>query len=203
MNKVQREKNISAVVLLLKRFERTAWVKTTLSSHLGLDENELERVLEWLTGEELAYMDACYIKLTQAGLDYAESLKDRPQLDTCASMLQFKQEALTGIKEEKGDAGFMVSRKSEITRAVLMTDSKKSKSGKNPERLIMEQDLIVKGRERLPSMLGLELEQCAQYMSEGRIKICARCGELAVHDRDGKYIKSHCRKCRKEARRRK
>jgi hypothetical protein len=172
-----------------------------LSGHTGLSGNAVKNAIKDLIDNDLVYMDRCFVMLTQAGLEYVEGIKERPQLDTCSSLMEFKQEALTGITEERGDAGFMVSRQYKMTRAVLTGGGKKTKSGRDADAHIIEADMSAKHKAALAEILGMSRREFETKMREGRIKKCAKCGEVADHHKDGKYIKSHCIECRKKARR--
>ncbi|MCK5610747.1 hypothetical protein KAR91_53230 [Candidatus Pacearchaeota archaeon] len=147
--------------------------------------------------KEFVFKNGQAYGITQQGRDYVEGLSLNSAFSTAAGTAKYKEEALSGIVERKSKkTGFMVSEKSKLTRAVLFSHAKHH-SSKSPEDFILEQDAIKKARVKIAKQIGITVEELEKAVEEERVKVCKGCGEIEIHHKNLKGLRSKCVKCSK------
>lgn len=199
-NKIDIEKAAAKIAMLIYQYDSETWEPVLVHRILRISRNLVSQGISYLARLDLIVDDVFDLRLTDCGREYVQGLEKNSSLDTCASSAAFKEEALTGLKIGRSDGGFVVSQKSEISNAALPTGGTKkgAKSGYDEELEL--QDSIKKARRTLAKQLNIDPEKVTELLNSGQLKICSHCNRLEMHDRDGKYFKTPCRKCRKKKR---
>ena len=153
----------------------------------------------WLMKRKYARMgDWKHTKLyvEERGRDYYEALCRNPSVTE--SVTAWKDEALSGLTTESGPCGVR-SRQSGIERAVIPSPSPPGPR-KTPESIMQDNERDAAARRKLLADLGCSEAELVRYGDEGRIRVCDKCGEVGIFDRDRGSWKPMCRKCRKDRR---
>lgn len=190
-------------IKILMRIEQNKNVRWAENNILTFPEKRVfsaSKVFEWLRHRKYL-CNYNGLVVTDLGLEYLEGLKNKKAIQSGDSG-QFKEEALTGLVVRRNtQSGYMVSERSKIDRAVISQKISRP-SHQTPEDAIIALEQERKAKRHLACTLNISDARMIQYTEEGRIKLCKKCGEIGVFDKDRKYLKSSCRKCRKNQLRR-
>lgn len=166
-----------------------------LAHLLDLDEDTIRAVFNDCLLDGLVYRHKGEWAISTAGADYCEQAIKR--IGRTESRSKWATEALTGIREYKSRAsGFLVTCESLIERGVLSKAPHYADPSPGPEEICARAQAIAEMERYLRESLGLTQEQYAQYMGDGRIRVCRRGSpHIGVFDKKGKGWQHLCRKC--------
>ena len=153
----------------------------------------------WLMKRKYARMgDWKHTKLyvEERGRDYYEALCRNPA--TTESAAAWKEEARSGMTTAPGKLG-TITKQSDIQNAVIPSPSPPGRS-QTPESIMQDNERDAAARRKLLADLGCSEAELVRYGDEGRIRVCDKCGEVGIFDRDRGSWKPMCRKCRKDRR---
>jgi len=155
------------------------------------------RSADWLTKRQFAYYDTdSTLRPTFKGREYYEALCRNPA--TTESAAAWKEEARSGMTTAPGKLG-TITKQSDIQNAVIPSPSPPGPR-KTPESIMQDNERDAAARRKLLSDLGCSEAELVRYGDEGRIRVCDKCGEVGIFDRDRGSWKPMCRKCRKDRR---
>jgi hypothetical protein len=184
----------------ISRFSDVNWTMERIQRCLMINVVESKLAVKWLLAQQFVWKsngEIFNLRLTQAGVDYLDGVNRSYLFAMGQSVRDFKNESLTGIRERRGDGGWTVSERSEITRAAL-PGKHKIIASKTPEDYFTDQERVRTGRKALSEKLGISEEKLTQFLSERRIKECKYCRNIGVFDKSGNgYLRERCRNCRK------
>lgn len=174
-------------VYLLKDAEfPLVWSPMTFAHKFGIEVADAATAVRWLVDNGLMTVDKLGHYWPTSDTEAALARRVARPTTQGNKDAQWKDEALTGMTP--------AGNKSAIKRAVLPT-------GTVPRKAPV--DMQVHNRRQLLNSIkavcaesNLTMEQCASLMADGRIKTCRKCGEVRLHGKKGKHVRTPCNFCR-------
>jgi len=197
---IQTEKDAVKIILALINYDDVSWSRTKLTKHFKINCND---AILFLRNNQYIVVATSFCDgvkseayfVTETGREYVKGLSKNSSFDVSSIFFKFREEALSGMKcSVSGKSNFVVSSKSNIKSAVLSTVGAPHTS-RTPEDMIIEQDLIIKGRTKIAAFLKLSIEDCEILMKNGQIKMCKYCGKIGVFSKHKNGTQHMCRKC--------
>lgn len=126
------------------------------------------------------------------GLEEYEAVSKRPQINTGAAYLSFREEALTGM-DSRGE-------QSTMSRAALPAGTHQGDSRNRIEDEQLRRCAEVQHLHVIAQDNGCTDEEAVKKICIGEIRRCPQCGKMMTHHRHGSGWQSACTVCRKKVR---
>lgn len=174
--------------------ESLIWTVSMIAKFLSVDPLDVAASIRWMRKNAYMYLHQGQMGITSDGKSWYGVLSRTSGV--ASGYHGYKEEVLTGAVESKSDGGFRTLVPTSKENAVLPKKIDGDKSSKNREPDVMSTGQIIA---ELARMTGLSKRQVGGYLTDGRVRICKGLDgnrHVGVFDRNGKYLRSLCKKCR-------
>ena len=166
---------------ILGALSRLGGVPVTIKAllgHIGKENQHGREAVKTLVNDGFINMIGNKISTTIEGAELFQDACDNPVADF-EGYYQFRNEVLTGCDSN--------GHQSTIDTAVLPSNKRytHNSAGAAHDRVM-----------DLAKRLQLSTDQCLEWIQQGKIRECRRCGIVAVHTMDNGTPKNMCNKCR-------
>jgi hypothetical protein len=191
--KIQRETDCNSILSVLVRYGRSdeglRWSRTALREELRLDSYRFYSALTVLEKNQSIDVSRGEIIITDEGRDYYLQACRRSSIAIGSATIEWKDEVLTGSREENGSL-----EPTEIENAVLPRARSEMRSC-NSEDLF---DSVIDEKFYLASLLKIDIDELEKHLRDGRVRSCKGYdgnNHIGIFDRNGEYWQALCRKC--------
>lgn len=197
--KIELERDCGRVAMALYSMGKNGMTLQEMTVSIAMKSPRIFSVVCELEDGELVYHDRAsgYHLTSKKGMEYAELLKNS-KLDTLASGLKFKEEALSGgVEKYNPKSKGLCFEKSKLKRAAL-PQKPEQRRHQTPEDKFFEAENNRLAKQHLARQLKIDVEKVEKYWNEGRLKECRECGNVEVFDKKLDRLQHVCRKCMKK-----
>jgi hypothetical protein len=190
--RIQTEQDCNVVLDCLVMFgQAKIWTEQHLSELTRIPQPRVKEAVRQLILRSHITIYNDEWRITQDGLDHHGNVSYDPRLKL--SPLKFREEALTGSKEEKSENGFTTLVPTGFDSAVVPGSAKHyprtksapdkfmGKDEESPEDTVILSDQLVKAQRELARLFDLDIATVREYLASGKIRTCNGFGSRLPH----------------------
>lgn len=178
--KIQSEQDCNVVLDCLVMFgQAKIWTEQHLSELTRIPQPRVKEAVRQLILRSHITIYNDEWRITQDGLDHHGNVSYDPRLKL--SPLKFREEALTGSKEEKSENGFTTLVPTGFDSAVVPGAAKHYPVDVSPEDTVILSDQLVKAQKELARLFDLDIATVREYLASGKIRTCNGFGSRFPH----------------------